>query len=50
MIMPWGLTADLYTPEGREARNEWWKQVLAGGDYDGLVEKEVVNDEARVDP
>lgn len=43
-----GPIADLYTEEGRAARNEWWKQVLAGGDYDGLVEKGIVNDEAVV--
>jgi hypothetical protein len=41
-----GPVTDLYTPEGRSARNEWWKQVLAGGDYDGLVEKGVVDDDA----
>jgi hypothetical protein len=43
-----GPLNDIYTPEGREARNNWWKQVLAGGDYDGLVEKGVVNDEKIV--
>lgn len=41
-----GPVTDLDTPEGRAARNEWWKQVLAGGDYDGLVEKGVVDDDA----
>jgi Protein of unknown function/Domain of unknown function (DUF1835) len=41
-----GPVTDLYTPEGRAARNDWWKQVLAGGDYDGLVEKGVVDDDA----
>ncbi len=44
-----GPIADIYTPEGREARNAWWKQVLAGGDYDGLVEKGIVNDEKTVE-
>lgn len=43
-----GPLHDLYTEEGRAARNSWWKQLLAGGDYDGLVEKGVVNDEALV--
>lgn len=43
-----GPIADLYTEEGRAARNEWWKQVLVGGDYDGTVEKGIVNDEAVV--
>jgi Protein of unknown function/Domain of unknown function (DUF1835) len=32
-----GPVSDLYTPEGRAARNEWWKQVLAGGDDDATV-------------
>ncbi len=43
-----GPLTDLYTEEGRSSRNEWWKQVLAGGDYDGLVEKGVVNDDATL--
>ena len=43
-----GPLSDLYTAEGRAARNEWWKSVLAGGDYDGLVENGTVNDEAVV--
>jgi hypothetical protein len=44
-----GPIAELYTHEGRAARNEWWRQVLSGGDYDGLVEKGIVNDEAVVE-
>lgn len=40
-----GPIDSLYTSEGREKRNVWWKQVLSGGDYDGLVEKGVVNDD-----
>ena len=43
-----GPVADLFSPEGRAARNEWWSTVLAGGDYDGLVEAGTVNDEAVV--
>jgi hypothetical protein len=43
-----GPLNDIYTPEGRRLRNEWWKQVLAGGDYDGTIEKGVVNDEKTV--
>ena len=41
-----GPIADIYTEEGRKARNAWWKEVLAGGDYEGLVEKGVVHDDA----
>lgn len=43
-----GPLADLFTLEGRASRNEWWNAVLAGGDYDGLVENGTVNDEAVV--
>src|SRR5882724_635372 len=39
-----GPIKDIYTAEGREARANWWREVLAGGDYDGLVEKGVAND------
>lgn len=43
-----GPLADLYTEEGRAARNGWWKQLLQGGDYEGHVEKGVVQDDATV--
>lgn len=33
-----GPLADLYATEGREARKDWWRMVLAGGDYEGKVE------------
>ena len=39
-----GPLLDIYKEEGIEARKQWWRELLAGGDYDGLVEKEVVND------
>lgn len=39
-----GPIKNIYLREGMEARKEWWKEVLAGGDYDGLVEKGVVDD------
>ena len=44
-----GPISEIFNVEGREARNTWWKQVLAGGDYDGLVEKGVVNDEKSLE-
>jgi Protein of unknown function/Domain of unknown function (DUF1835) len=44
-----GPIEDIFSTEGRRVRNEWWKQVLAGGDYEGLVEKGVVNDEKTLD-
>src|ERR1700748_1572223 len=44
-----GPLAELYTPEGIEARKEWWRGVLAGGDGDGSVDNGSVNDQATVD-
>lgn len=37
------LTA-IFTPEGQEARKNWWKMVLEGGDYQGLLEEGKVED------
>jgi hypothetical protein len=39
-----GPVKNIYLGEGIEARKEWWRQILSGGDYDGLVEKGVVDD------
>ena len=39
-----GPLTDLYTEEGILARKEWWRDVLAGGDYDGHVASGVVDD------
>jgi Protein of unknown function/Domain of unknown function (DUF1835) len=33
-----GPIAGIYTQEGIEARKQWWREILAGGDYDGLVD------------
>lgn len=44
-----GPINEIYTEEGASLRKEWIKGVLAGGDYDGLVEKGIVNDEAVVE-
>jgi hypothetical protein len=40
-----GPLKDIYTPEGWEARKEWWRGVLAGGDYDGRVDSGDVADD-----
>lgn len=40
-----GPLKDIYTPEGRQARKEWWRGVLAGGDYDGRVDSGDVKDD-----
>jgi hypothetical protein len=44
-----GPIAGIYTEDGAKARKQWWKEILAGGDYDGLVEKDTVNDEKIVE-
>lgn len=33
-----GPLENIYAPEGREARNAWWREVLAGGDYTGIAD------------
>ena len=43
-----GPTADIFSEEGREARKQWWREVLAGGDYDGKVDTGEVDDTKTV--
>jgi hypothetical protein len=43
-----GPLTDLYTEEGIEGRKEWWRDVLAGGDYDGHVNWGNVDDNKTV--
>ncbi|HWB91422.1 MAG TPA: DUF1835 domain-containing protein [Puia sp.] len=44
-----GPIAGIFTPEGMEARKQWWREILAGGDYDGLVDRaETGDDSAKV--
>jgi hypothetical protein len=40
-----GPIADIFTQEGREARKQWWREVTAGGDYDGIVDDGSVADD-----
>jgi len=40
-----GPVADIYTAEGIEVRKAWWREVLAGGDYDGIVDNGTVADD-----
>jgi len=42
-----GPLAGLYTAEGIEARKNWWRGVLAGGDIDGSVDDGSVADDNR---
>lgn len=44
-----GPIQDLYRGEGREVRQNWWKEVLAGGDYDGKADGSEVDDYKTVD-
>jgi hypothetical protein len=39
-----GPIRNIYEPEGIETRKQWWREVLAGGDLDGHVDKGIVND------
>jgi hypothetical protein len=39
-----GPLNNIYVGEGIEARKQWWREVLAGGDYDGKVESGEVDD------
>src|SRR6476659_6448860 len=39
-----GPLADIYTGTGREDRRLWWKEVLEGGDYEGIADDGHVND------
>jgi len=43
-----GPIAGIYTPEGIEMRKQWWREILSGGDYDGLVDKAGKDDNVRV--
>ena len=43
-----GPLTDIYTAEGMEARKQWWREVLAGGDYDGDVDSGKVDDHKTV--
>ena len=43
-----GPVKDIYTEEGIEARKNWWREVLSGGDGDGGVDKGIVDDNKLV--
>ena len=43
-----GPLRNLYTPEGIEARKQWWREVLAGGDYDGKADTGEIDDTKAV--
>jgi hypothetical protein len=44
-----GPLTGIYTPEGIETRRQWWRDILAGGDYDGIVDKaDTANDNVKL--
>jgi hypothetical protein len=43
-----GPLENIYVGEGMLARREWWREVLAGGDYDGRVDNGEVDDPKTV--
>jgi hypothetical protein len=43
-----GPIHDIYTEEGIAARKDWWREVLAGGDYQGLVDEGNIDDDKTV--
>src|SRR5712664_2393314 len=42
-----GPLQNIYIEEGIEARRQWWRTVLAGGNYDGLVDNGRVADDNK---
>jgi len=44
-----GPLANIYTEEGIETRKQWWRDVLAGGDYDAHVDEGQVDDRKTVE-
>jgi hypothetical protein len=40
-----GPVSGIYTEEGVAARKQWWRDVLAGGDYDGWVDNGKIPDD-----
>lgn len=43
-----GPLGDIYTQEAIDFRKDWWRKVLAGGDYDGLVDNGTIDDQSTV--
>jgi len=42
-----GPIRDIYSEEGWERRKQWWRKVLEGGDYDGIVDNGSVADDNK---
>jgi hypothetical protein len=44
-----GPVTEIFSAQGIETRKEWWREVLAGGDYDGKVDTGEVDDNKIVE-
>lgn len=44
-----GPLSGIFTQEGMEARRNWWKQVVAGGDYGHLSDDDFIADEKMME-
>ena len=42
-----GPIKDIFSDEGWESRRQWWRDVLAGGDYNGIVDNGSVADDNK---
>lgn len=43
-----GPIANIFSAAGIEARKQWWREVLGGGDYEGLVDSGKIDDNKTV--
>lgn len=43
-----GPIKDIYSVEGVENRKQWWRGILAGGDYEGIVDNGQIDDQKTV--
>ena len=43
-----GPLENIYNEEGLEARKQWWREVLRGGDYQGLADTGEIDDDKTV--
>ena len=43
-----GPLQDIYQREGIDARNEWWRMVISGGDLEGKVDDGTIDDQRTV--
>ena len=42
-----GPLSNMYVGEGIEERRQWWREVLSGGDYEGIVDDGSVADDNK---